>query len=164
MKKIENMRKTFLKMRGGKLISIEAYVLAFVVLVIILVNGQPPYVAFGVAFLVGFIFPIFISVFKSIAWIASVGFSILWGIFSGLLISEFLGDFIGFIFSIIFTIISFSVHRNYSALRINSISLKRGEGFRVSDNIYHNKEEVKFCPKCGRRINPDSGICDVCNK
>lgn len=167
MSKTEGIRNSFLKMRGGKLISIEAVILGFVVFfVLFLVKNTSPYIALIVALIVGFVFPILVGIFKTLAWLAAILFSFVWA-FLAFAIGREIADnsvLIGLLAGIIFFSISFFVHKNYAGLSFHRINRKTRniKNDIVNDNTI--SEVVSFCPKCGRRIRSLNGSCDVCNK
>lgn len=166
MESLQNTRESFLKLRGGKLISVEAIVTAIIILfVMIIKNNESIGVSLVVAAIVAFVFPILIGVFKALAWLAAVLFSLIWGIIGFSIIEAITNDFvlIGFVGGIIIFLLSFRIHKNYSGLTFRGVTRKNMDGALFEDS-YIEKEEVKFCPICGRRITSSSGICDVCNK
>ena len=92
MGKWENTRNSFVKMRGGKLISIESVILAFVVFfVLTMVKNASPYLSLVVAFVVGFVFPILVGTFKSLAWIAAILFSLVWAFLGFVIVGAIAG-------------------------------------------------------------------------
>ncbi len=163
--KAEITRENFTKMRGGKLISIEAYILGFVVLFALSLRDVSPIVSFIVAAVVGFAFPILLGTFKSLAWLAAILFSLVWALvvyaFASLIANGF--SFIGLLFGIIFFVISFAVHKKYSGLTFQKIN-KMARKQQVSSLNNPINEEAIFCPKCGRHINSIDGRCEFCDK
>lgn len=166
MEKLKKIRNNFLKLRGGKLISVESIVLAFIIaFVMIVVKDNSPYLAFVVAVIVAFIFPILVGVVKTLAWFAAILFSLIWGIL-GFIIAYAIAEssvLIGGISGIVIFLISFKIHKNYSGLTFQGVTRKNKDKISL-ENSYIEKESVKFCPNCGRRITSLNGICDVCNK
>ena len=166
MGKLENTRNNFLKLRGGKLISVESIVLAFIIMfVMTVVKNSSPYLALAVAAIVAFVFPILVGVVKTLAWFAAVLFSLIWGILGFSIIGAIAGGsvLIGLIGGIIVFLISFRIHKNYSGLTFQGVTRKNTDNTSI-ENSYVEKESVKFCSNCGRRITSLSGVCDVCNK
>lgn len=165
--KAEIIRDNFLKMKGGKLISVEAYILAFVVLFILtIVKNISPFISLIVAFVIGFIFPVFIGTFKLLAWLAAVLFSLIWAFLAFVIVGAIANESVlaGLLAGVVFFIISFIVHKNYSGLLFQGISTKRVDqqiSTSLDEPIY---EAVKFCPKCGRRIRTIDGCCDTCDR
>jgi|BioPla2DNA2_1021312.scaffolds.fasta_scaffold04096_2 hypothetical protein len=167
MGKWENTRNSFVKMRGGKLISIESVILAFVVFfVLTMVKNASPYLSLVVAFVVGFVFPILVGTFKSLAWIAAILFSLVWA-FLGFVIVGAIADgsiLIGIVGAVILFAISFAIHKNYSGLSFQNINNKTNNTENIVINNSSIKENVVFCPKCGRRIRSVDGRCDTCDR
>lgn len=165
--KVGELRESFLKLRGGKLISVEAFILALIVLYVLnVVKNVPIGTSLIVAAIVGFVFPILIGVFKSLAWLAAVLFSLIWALLA-FVIAGAIADgsyFVGFIFGLIFFVISFFVHKNYSGLSFQGISLKNNKHIDSTTLYEPSLEGVRFCPKCGRRIISTDGRCNVCDK
>lgn len=163
--KAEATRENFLKMRGGKLISIEAYILALVALVVLIeIKNVSPVVSLIIAFIVGFVFPIFVGTFKTLAWLAAVLFSLVWAflafIFAGAIANG--SVLIGLLFGIVFFAISFGIHKNYSGLSFQGIS-KKTHTQQITTGEETICTAVQFCPKCGRRIRAIDGKCDTCD-
>lgn len=163
--KVEVTRENFLKMRGGKLISIEAYILAIAVFIILAtVKNASPVVSLIIAGIVGFVFPILVGTFKSLAWLATTLFSLVWGFLTFVFVGAIANGsvLIGLLFGIAFFAISFWVHKNYSGLSFRGIS-KKTHTQQIATNEEATYEAVQFCPKCGRRIRSIDGRCDSCD-
>lgn len=159
-------REDLLKMRGGKLISVEAYALAIVVFfILIMVKNASLITSLIIAAAVGFVFPIVVGIFKSLAWLAAVLFSIVWAILAYAFIGTILSGsvLVSIVSGIIFFFVSFFVHKNYSGLTFQGVSKKTNnqQVVSVEEPVYEN---VKFCPKCGRRIRALDGKCDFCDR
>lgn len=167
MSKIGETRNSFVKMRGGKLISIEAVILAVVVFFILtMVKNTSPYVGLIAAFIVGFVFPVLVGTFKTLAWLAAILFSLVWALLASVFAAAIANGSIltGLLAGVIFFAVSFIVHKNYSGLSLQRINRKKHDIQNVITNDYTIKESVSFCPKCGRRIRALNGSCDVCDK
>jgi len=167
MERVENLRKSFVKMRGGKLISIESFILGVVVFLILMIeNNASPVFSLIVALVVGFVFPILVGIFKSLAWIAAILFSMVWAILGFVIGSAITDGFIliGLLGAVIFFTISFAIHKNYSGLSFQNIISKTNKTENIVVNNSPVKEQVMFCPKCGRRIRTADGKCDTCDK
>lgn len=164
--KVEIMRDNFLKIRGGKLISIEAYILAILVFcILVLLKNESPIMSIMFAMVVGFVFPILVGIFKSLAWLAAILFSFIWASLGFVLVGAVVNKsfFIRLLLSIILFCITFWVHKNYSGLTFQGISKKSKNQQVVSleEPLYEN---VSFCSKCGRRIRTFDGKCDSCDR
>lgn len=165
MSKNEGLRNSFLRMRGGKLISIESIVLAFVVFfVLAVVKDVPQFAALVAAVAVGFVFPILVGLFKSIAWVAAILFSLIWAFVAYFLAENMANGSVGFLAGVIIFVISFMVHKNYSGLSFHGVGQKKLDQKTVSADHIKAQERVSFCPKCGRRIRGLDGRCEVCDK
>lgn len=166
MGKLEDTRNSFTKLRGGKLISVEAIILGLVVcFILMLEKNVSPFLSLGAAFIVGFIFPILVGIFKSFAWLASILFSAVWGILA-LIIAGALANsniLVGLLVGLIVFAISFIVHKNYAGLSFQGVKKKNRDSQTVSVE-YKVQEKVSFCSKCGRRIRTIDGRCEVCDK
>lgn len=164
------LRDNFLKMRGGKLISIEAYVLgAIVFFAICIKNGWEVwsgFVGLFAALIVGFLFPILVGMFQSLAWLAAVFFSLIWAFVAFVFAAAMTESSIvvGLLAGVIFFALSFIAHKNYSGIRFQGISKKRGGQQVQAISSEPAQEAVSFCPKCGRRIRSEDGRCDTCDK
>lgn len=168
MSKLEDTRNKFLKMRGGKLISVEAVMLAFVVFFAMTVEkNASPYLALVIAFIVGFVFPILVGAFKSLAWLAAILFSLVWAFLGFVFAGAIAGGsvLVGLLSCIIVFAISFMIHKNYSGLTFQGFTRKNNNSVSNMTMVDKNShsEAVVFCPKCGRRITSYDGKCDVCN-
>ena len=165
MNKLRNIRNNFLKMRGGNLISIESVILAFVVLFILtMIKNTSPYFALVIAFIVGFAFPILVGTFKSSAWIAAILFSLLWAMLGFITVIAVTDGTLlpGLLTAFVIFAIGFVVHKNYSGFSFRNISRKVNTNITIDNSV--EKENVIFCPKCGRRISTADGKCDICDK
>lgn len=165
MNKLRNIRNNFLKIRGGKLISIESVTLAFVVLFILtIIKNTSPYFALVIAFIVGFAFPILVGTFKSSAWIAAILFSLLWAILGFIIVIAITDGILvlGLLAAVVIFAISFVVHKNYSGFSFQNISRKVNSNITIDNSV--EKENVMFCSKCGRRIRTIDGKCDICDR
>ena len=166
--KSSSIRENFLRLRGGKLISIESYVLGFVVLFVVnIVKNYSMPVSCIVALIVGFVFPILIGLFKSLAWIAAVAFSLIWGVLAYGIVGAIAHNsvILGLLGGIIVFAISFVIHKNYSGLVFQGVS--RNDNNQQQAQITTDEttyEAVAFCPKCGRRIHSIDGRCDFCGR
>lgn len=164
--RIEITRESFLKMRGGKLISIEAYILAFIVLIILtMMKNASPIISLIIAVIIGFVFPILVGTFKSLAWLVAILFSLVWALLTFTIVSAIANDtvFIELISGVISFIISFFVHKHYSGLSFQRIR-KRNNNKQLISSKEPTYEVVNFCPKCGRRIRTIDGRCNSCDK
>lgn len=165
--KSNSIRENFLRLRGGKLISVESYVLGFIVLFVMnLVKNYSIPVSCMVALIVGFVFPILIGVFKSLAWIAAVAFSLIWGVLAygiaGAIAHNSL--IIGLLAGLIVFVVSFVIHKNYSGLTLHGVSRNNNSQEVQITTEETTYESVAFCPKCGRRIHSIDGRCDFCDR
>ncbi len=165
MKKNANssMRENFLKMRGGKLISIESIVLGFVILFVMnAIKGYSMGISAVVALIIGFVFPIVVGMFKPLAWIVAIIFSLIWALLIGGIVGAF-SAWIGVVVGIVVFIISFRIHKNYSGIMFQGIKSKNKTDitYESTDSV---SETVTFCPKCGRRIKSIDGLCDYCDR
>ena len=166
MRKLKKIRNNFLKLRGGKLISVESIVLAFITMfVMIVVRKNSPYLALAVAAIVAFVFPVLVGVIKTLALFVAALFSLIWGILGFSIFGAITGGSLlsRFVAGIVIFLISFRIHKNYSGLTFQGVTRKNMDSISL-ESSYVEKESVKFCPICGRRITSPSGVCDVCNK
>lgn len=158
-------RKNIIKRRGGKLISIESYVLGFIVLFVLMMAEFSTPVSCIFAFLFGFGFPILIESFKTFVWISTVAFSLIWGIMSYIIASSIAHNSViwGLLGGIIVFTISFLMHKTHYESTLNSekeeVNIQQTQVTAPESNY----EAVSFCPKCGRRIHSIDGKCDFCN-
>lgn len=168
MSKSSSTREKFIKMRGGKLISVESVILGVAIFfVLLIVKSASPYLALAIAFGVGFVFPILIGVFKVLAWIAAIVFSLLWALMAGVLVGAIASNanLISVLIGIVIFAISLVIHKNYSGLTFQGITRKKSENVLLKNSGANiPKESVKFCPKCGRRIVSLNGLCENCDR
>ena len=165
--KIISWRNNFLKMRGGKLISIESIILGLSMF--FLMQGYSTATILIVAAIVAFVFPILFSLFKGFAWVATIVFSILWASLAAQIVGELVNTnaVVRVLVGIIVFLISFFVHKNFAGLTFHTIKINRNHNsinrsINVSKQSYEC-ESVSFCPKCGRRIHSKDGRCDICD-
>lgn len=164
--RIEKMHDNFVRKRGGKLISIEAYVLAAVVCyVLIIMKDVSPVISIIIAFVIGFVFPILVGTFKFVAWIVSILFSLIWGLFVFFIVESISGGsgLSDILAGIVIFAISFFVHKIYAGLSFHLVRIKKGNKntyVMTDETLYEN---VSFCPKCGRRINNSNPYCEKCD-
>lgn len=165
MRKMEEIRRNFTKMRGGRMISAESYILGLILLFVIsMVMDSLPYAAIAAAIAVGFVFPILIGVFKSLAWLAAVLFSFIWAFIAFVFVGAIADSTAGLFAAGLFFVVSFAVHKNYSGLSFQAVSRKnRDLQISPAENMAPF-ENASFCPKCGRRIRTSDGHCDVCDR
>ncbi len=165
--KLNSIRENFLRLRGGKLISIESYVLGFIVLFVMsFVKNYSMPVSCVVALIVGFVFPILIGVFKSLAWIAAVAFSLIWALLANGIAGAISHDsvIIELLAGLIFFAISFVIHKNFSGLTFQGVRRNNNSQEVQITTEETTYETVAFCPKCGRRIHSVDGRCDFCDR
>ena len=166
-KRANSIRENFLRNRGGKLISVESYILAFIVFFFLnLTKEQSMEVSLFFAFIVGFIFPVIIGIFKTLAWIAAAVFSLLWGALAFAIVGEIVkgSTLIAILAGIIFFAISFIVHKNYSGLLFREIASKSMDTQTEIIKSEEKSSKLLFCPKCGRCIRSADIGCDICNR
>jgi hypothetical protein len=158
-------REKFLKMRGGKLISIESGILGVMTFLVLAMKwGEEKLVAaIAVALIVGFAFPILVGSFKSLGWVSAVLFSLMWAILA-FNIGKMIGSFFpGLLLGILFFAIVFFIHKHYAGLQFRTVSVKNDEQ-QVVPTSEPTYESVIFCSKCGRRIRAIDGRCEFCDK
>ena len=166
MSKIEDIRNSFIKMRCGKLISVEAFVIGFIIFFIISIKDKSQYLALLISVIVGFGFPVLVGSFKTVAWLAAIVFSLLWSVIGFVIGGALFGSsfLAGLLIGIVIFVISFWAHKNYSGITFQNISRKKGNLDYTEETNFTFKESIRFCPKCGRRITSSDGTCDVCDK
>lgn len=168
MSKIEDIRNNFTKMRGGKLISVESVVIAFIIFLIMSMKDDGLlYPGMFIGIIVAVVFPIIVGTFKTVAWLVAIIFSLLWALIGGVIGGAFFGGsaLIALLIGGVIFLISFRIHKNYSGITFQNINKKNGSDVNfIKDTDFKPKESICFCPKCGRRITSADGTCDACDR
>lgn len=162
------LRKHLLKMRGGKLISAEAYILAMIAFCVLSIEYNDDisqWLAFGVAIIIAFVFPVIVGLIKTLAWLVAIIFSLMWALFAGILGWGFSNESVtvGLLVALICFVVSFFIHKNYSGLTFHGMGrryIHKKQAIVMDEPKY---ERIQFCPTCGRKLS-DNGICDYCDR
>lgn len=89
-----------------------------------------------------------------------------WAFFGFLIAAGITGEsiLIELISAVILFAISFVIHKNYSSLSFRDIRSRTNDTENIVMNDSFIKENVVFCPKCGKRIRNIDGKCDTCDR